>query len=165
MTNRFKVQKLFWGLLIDTNTFCFLSFAVWGQFQTFPDGWLGGWINRKYSHLSPQLGLGLRAELGNNSTTSSRSRISQNKYKDKFKLYEIINVNRVWSGVFELLSLSSLSLSRGVRWVLGQISSSLIYFLFLGFEKWKCVSIYEVGHHRCDLAKYYWNVHFRHISK
>ena len=32
--------------------------------------------------------------------------------------------------VFKLLSLSSLSLSRGVRWVLRQIRTRLIYFLF-----------------------------------
>ena len=83
MTNRFKVQKLFWVLFIETNNFCFLSFAVWGQFQTFPDGWLGGWINRKYSHLSPQLGWGLGLSLAIRRTNSPQEFIPASQSKEK----------------------------------------------------------------------------------
>ena len=61
MTNRFKVQKLF-----EVN------------FKLFR---MGGWINRKYSHLSPQLGLGVGAELGKKSIAIKSHDLSHETYQ------------------------------------------------------------------------------------
>ena len=54
---------LFWCLLIKVNNFAFdEDDFLWSE-TTCLDGWVagrpGGWIFRKYSHLSPQLKLGL----------------------------------------------------------------------------------------------------------
>ena len=46
-------------LLINVNNFAFDGDAVLWPETTCLDGWVGGWIFRKYSQLSPQLKLGL----------------------------------------------------------------------------------------------------------
>ena len=34
------------GLVINLINFAFLSLAVFGHFDTFPDGWVGGWVGK-----------------------------------------------------------------------------------------------------------------------
>ena len=36
------------GLLTKLTNFAFLQIADFGHFDTFPDGWVGGWVNNKY---------------------------------------------------------------------------------------------------------------------
>ena len=52
-------QVIFWCLLIIFNNIAFYEDAVLWPETTCLDGWVGGWIFWKYSHLSPQLKLGL----------------------------------------------------------------------------------------------------------
>ena len=57
-----RVQKLFWGLLIWTNNFCFLSFALFLLYHVVLSlcggWWVGGWIPSDYL-VSTQLQLWL----------------------------------------------------------------------------------------------------------
>ena len=36
-------DMVIWGLLTKLTNFAFLRLAVFAHFDTFPDGWLGGW--------------------------------------------------------------------------------------------------------------------------
>ena len=53
-----------YGLTIETNNFVFEGKFILGLESTRPDGCMGGWINGKYSHLSPA-GAEVWAEFGN----------------------------------------------------------------------------------------------------
>ena len=40
------INLMIWGLVINLINFGFLSLAVFGHFDTFPDGWVGGWVGK-----------------------------------------------------------------------------------------------------------------------
>ena len=46
------ITLVIWGLLIDLINFALLSLAVFGHFDTFPDGWVGGGKIKNKDHLS-----------------------------------------------------------------------------------------------------------------
>ena len=59
---------MIWGVLINLINFALLTLAVWGHFDTFPDGWLDGWLGGEKVKNKDQLSLAgteVEAELGN----------------------------------------------------------------------------------------------------
>ena len=69
---------MIWGVLINLINFALLTLAVWGHFDTFPDGWLDGWLGGEKVKNKDQLSLAgteVEAELGNIQKGFKRSQI------------------------------------------------------------------------------------------
>ena len=63
--------------VIDLINLAFLSLAVFGHFDTFPDGWVGGWVGGEKIKNKDQLSLAgteVEAELGNTKTKLIRTK-------------------------------------------------------------------------------------------
>ena len=50
-------HMVIWGLLTKLTNFAFLSLAVFAHFDTFPDGWVGGWVGGEKIKNKDQLSL------------------------------------------------------------------------------------------------------------